>query len=56
MPKGRLMLIASGIIGLLLVFGLLTRALSTGSWWQYGAAFVTLVLSVKLFVKATDNE
>lgn len=55
MRKNRVALSVSGLIGLGLAFGLMTRALSTGSYWQYLGTLALLVLSIRLFVNAVRN-
>ena len=45
-------LIFSGVVGLLLSYGIATRALETGSYWQYLACFVFLFLGLKLLTKS----
>ena len=46
--KSRPNLIAAGAAGLLLAYILASRALDTGSWWQYLGTLILLVLSVRL--------
>jgi predicted tellurium resistance membrane protein TerC len=41
-----------GILGLVFAYALVTRALSTGSYWQYFAGLVFLVIGAKLLVRA----
>lgn len=45
-------LILGGVIGIILIYLLGSRAVYTGSYWQYLGTFLLLVLTVKLFVKA----
>lgn len=44
--------IGSAVAGLLLAYAFVSRALDTGSYWQYLAGLAFLVLSVKLGVRA----
>lgn len=39
-------------IGFVLSYAFLSRAIDTGSYWQYLGAIVFLALSVKLFTRA----
>lgn len=39
-------------VGLILVYLLGSRAIDTGSWWQYFGMVILLVLSVRLILKA----
>lgn len=48
-------LLISGIIGIVLIYLLGSRAVFTGSYWQYLGTFILLVVTVKLFVKAFNN-
>jgi hypothetical protein len=48
-------LVVSGVIGVALTYLLGSRAIYTGSYWQYLGTFLLLVLTVKLFVKAFNN-
>ncbi len=41
-----------GIIGLVLGYLLLTRAIDTGSWLQYGGALLLFVLAIKRLARA----
>lgn len=36
------------IIGLLLAYLLVSRALDTGSWWQYFGSFLLVFLAIRL--------
>jgi len=45
-------LIVSGVVGLILTYFLGSRAIYTGSYWQYFGTLILLALSVKLLVKA----
>lgn len=53
--RSRSGLVVSGIIGVALVYLLGSRAVYTGSYWQYLGTLIVLVLTVKLFVKAFSN-
>ncbi|HUP26502.1 MAG TPA: hypothetical protein VM124_02555 [Candidatus Limnocylindrales bacterium] len=41
-----------GLAGLLLAYGLGSRAFDTGSWWQYFGTLLLLVLSGRLLRRA----
>jgi hypothetical protein len=45
-------LVVSGVVGLLIAYALASRAIDTGSWWEYLGCFVFLVLGAKLLVRA----
>jgi hypothetical protein len=47
--------ISGGIIGLILAYALVSRAIDTGSYWQYLGTFLLLALSVKLFIRSFKN-
>jgi predicted tellurium resistance membrane protein TerC len=42
---------ASGLIGLVLAYGFLTRALETASYWQYLGFFLFTFLGLKLITR-----
>ncbi len=44
-----------GITGIILTYLLVTRALDTGSIWQYLGTIVLLVLSVRLVIRGVKN-
>lgn len=44
-----------GLIGLVLAYLLGTRAVDTGSWWQYGGALLLFVLALKRLARAIDK-
>ena len=48
-------LLISGVIGVGLIYLLGSRAIYTGSYWQYLGSVILLVLTIKLFVKALKN-
>jgi hypothetical protein len=48
-PQG---LFVTGIVGVVLVYAVGTRAIDTGSLGQYGLTLLLLVLSINLFVRA----
>ncbi len=50
--KSRPSRILMGLLGLLLAYGLGSRAFDTGSWWQYFGTLLLLVLSVRLIGRA----
>ncbi len=57
-PKQRTDLPATGLrgaIGIVLAYAFLSRAFSTGSYWQYFAAILFFVLGVKLLVRSFKN-
>ena len=43
--------VLSGLLGLVLAYAFLTRALETGSYWQYLGVFVFTALGVKLITR-----
>lgn len=45
-------LLVSVAVGLILAYAFISRALDTGSYWQYLGAVVFLTLAVKLFARA----
>ncbi len=46
--KSRNARLGMGVVGLVLVYLLVTRAIDTGSLWQYTGAILLLVLSIRL--------
>jgi hypothetical protein len=40
-----------GVLGVVLAYAFISRAFSTGSYWQYLGSLVFLVLGVKLFIR-----
>ncbi len=44
-----------GVIGIIFAYAFLSRAFSTGSYWQYLAALLFFVLGVKLLVRSFKN-
>lgn len=44
-----------GLIGLFLGYLLLTRAIDTGSWWQYGGSLLLFALALKRIARAIDK-
>lgn len=44
-----------GLLGLFLAYALATRAIDTGSYWQYFGTFLLLVLGGKLIIRATKT-
>ena len=45
-------LIFSGVVGLILAYAIGSRAIDTGSYWQYLGCLVFLALSIKLLARA----
>jgi len=45
-------LVIGGIIGLLLAYVIISRALNTGSYWEYFFGLVILVISIRLFIRS----
>lgn len=45
-----------GIAGLVLAYLLATRALDTGSWWQYFGTLLLLVLSIRLIAHGIKSK
>jgi hypothetical protein len=41
---------ALAVIELLIVYVLASRAIDTGSWWEYGFAFLALIFSIQNLV------
>lgn len=54
--ENRKLLAARGIIGLILSYALFTRAVDTGSLFQYGVVILFLTLSVRLLVRAAQTK
>lgn len=48
--KSRKAKFLSGLVGLVLMYALATRAIDTGSWWQYLGSFLLLILSLRLLI------
>lgn len=44
--------LALAIIGLVLAYALGTRAIDTGSYWQYFGCLVFIVLSIRLIMRS----
>lgn len=42
---------AGGVFGILLAYAFISRAFSTGSYWQYFLFIVFMILGVKLLVR-----
>ncbi len=47
-PRSLLLL---GVVGLVLTYALVTRAIDTGSLGQYGLTFLLLILSINVLVR-----
>lgn len=45
-------LVIGGIVGLLLAYVIISRALNTGSYWEYFFGLVILVISIRLFIRS----
>ena len=45
-------LIVAGVSGLILAYALFTRAVDTGSLFQYGVVILFLILSIRFLIKA----
>lgn len=56
MNAHRLGSIIGGIVGLILVYALASRAIDTGSYWHYLGAVLALIFSTKLFIRTFRNE
>jgi hypothetical protein len=52
----RTMLMVQAAIGLVLAYALASRAIDTGSYWQYFGALIVLALSIKLFIRAVRKQ
>lgn len=48
--KPALLIVAAA--GLVLAYALLTRAIDTGSWWQYLSTLLVVILSFRLIGRA----
>ncbi len=44
--------LAGGLLGMVLAYAFLSRALDTGSYWQYLGAVLLLILGIKLIIRA----
>lgn len=45
-------LVIGGIVGLLLAYVIISRALNTGSYWEYFFGLVVLIISIRLFIRS----
>ena len=52
MKTGRVGSIVGAIIGLILAYALVSRAIDTGSYWQYLGTFLLIILTIKLFIRS----
>lgn len=50
--KSRPALFVMGVIGFVLAYALTTRAIDTGSWWQYLGVLVLLIVGTRLIVRS----
>lgn len=53
--KNRSALIFSGAVGLILAYAIGSKAIDSGSYWQYLGCVVFLFLSFKLLVRAFNK-
>ena len=49
-------LVLSGVVGIVLAYSLFTRAVDTGSLFQYGLVILILILSIRLLIKAAQTK
>lgn len=54
--KSRPVLLLAGVVGVVLAYLLATRAIDTGSWWQYFGCLLFLVLGIKLIIRAVRKK
>lgn len=47
-------LIIAGVSGLVLTYALFTRAVDTGSLFQYGVVILFLIMSIRFLIKAAQ--
>jgi hypothetical protein len=45
-------LVIAGAIGLLLFYTIASRALNTGSYWEYLFALIIVIISIRLFIRS----
>lgn len=45
-------LVFGGLIGLLLAYVIVSRALNTGSYWEYFFGLVILIITIRLFIRS----
>ncbi len=45
-------LVVGGIIGVILFYTIISRALNTGSYWEYFFALAILFMSIRLFIRS----
>jgi hypothetical protein len=50
-PTHKLMTGVGSIFGIILSYALVSRALSTGSYWQYLGGLVFLIFGIKLLIR-----
>lgn len=48
--KSRPALIGMALLGLVLAYALGSRAIDTGSWWEYLGTFLLLTISIRLAI------
>ena len=46
------LLVVGGAVGVFLFYALITRALNTGSYWEYFSAVAILYISIRLFIRS----
>lgn len=49
---GRAALLSRGVIGVVLAYAFIARALDTGSYWQYSSGIIFAVLGTSLLVRS----
>jgi hypothetical protein len=42
----------AGLIGVILFYLVVTRALYTGSWWEYFFSVILITISIRLFIRS----
>jgi hypothetical protein len=45
-------LVIGGVIGIFLTYVIITRALNTGSYWEYFFGLAILIISIRLFIRS----
>jgi hypothetical protein len=45
-------LVIGGVIGLILFYIVISRALDTGSYWEYFFALAIIIISIRLFIRS----
>jgi uncharacterized protein (DUF983 family) len=45
-------LVIGGVIGIFLTYVIISRALNTGSYWEYLFGLIILIISIRLFIRS----